>query len=100
MRIRRGRPLGVKSFAVLQVVSLQPMPIASLASTLQLSYRDTVRTVHRLVSKGEVSYGERQGHTGGRPARVVQLPAPQPQSPAAALALASLCAQWRGGEGA
>jgi predicted nucleic acid-binding Zn ribbon protein len=72
------------------------MPIASLASALQLSYRDTARTVHRLAHHGKVSYGEWQRHTGGRPARVVQLPAPPTALPDPVLALQSLCARWRG----
>jgi predicted ArsR family transcriptional regulator len=70
---RRGRPLGFKSFAVLRQVEQQPVTLATLARELQLSYGDTQRTVHRLVTAGRVEYGEPQRNTGGRPARVVQV---------------------------
>jgi predicted ArsR family transcriptional regulator len=91
MTPKRGRPLGVKSFAVLRLVAEQPMPVATLASTLQLSYRDTVRTVDRLASRGVVSYGEAQRHTGGRPARVVRVC--EPAAPDATFD--NVCKLWR-----
>lgn len=90
---RRGRPLGVKAFAVLQTVSMQPMPLASLAERLQLSYADTQWTVKRLAQRGLVEYGERQRNTGGRPARLVQ-PSATENAPSAAC-IDALRTLWR-----
>lgn len=70
---KRGRPLGVKAFAVLNVVRTQPMTLAALSQQLQLSYGDAQRTVHRLAATGRVTYGEFQYNTGGRPARLLQV---------------------------
>jgi predicted ArsR family transcriptional regulator len=91
MTPKRGRPLGVKSFAVLRLVAAQPMPLSTLAATLQLSYTDAQWTVKRLAQRGLVHYGEAQRHTGGRPARVLRVC--EPAAPDATFD--SLCALWR-----
>jgi len=72
MTLKRGRPLGVKAFAVLRTVSSGPTTVSALAASLQLSYSDAEQTVRRLVQGGHVHYGELIRNTGGRPARLVQ----------------------------
>jgi predicted ArsR family transcriptional regulator len=93
MTPKRGRPLGVKAFAVIQTVAVQPMPLRELAARLRLSYTDAQWTVERLARRGLVQYGELQHNTGGRPARLVQHPSAE--NATAPACIEALRALWR-----
>lgn len=69
---RRGRPLGAKAFAVVQLVQQRPTTLRGVAAELQLSYTDATATVWRLAQAGQVRFGDLQRNTGGRPARLVE----------------------------
>lgn len=69
---RRGRPLGAKAFAIVELVRQQPFTVRGMAHELRLSYADAAVTVARLAQAGHVRYGDIQRNTGGRPARLIE----------------------------
>lgn len=75
---KRGRPLGAKAFAVVQLVEQRPLGLRAIAAELQLSYRDAASTVWRLTQSGQVRFGDLQRNTGGRPTRLVEVAREEP----------------------
>ena len=90
-RVRRGRPLGPKSAALLDRLGRGPAAVWQLQRELGLGYRDAVRSVDALRRHGHVVFGAPapQPGTVGRAARLVVLARgePVPAAPAAPLAL-------------
>lgn len=80
--LKRGRPLGAKAYAIVELVRHQPLTLRELSTGLQLSYGDAQRTVHRIARAGHVRYGATLTSTGGRAPRLIE---PAGTAPAPAL---------------
>lgn len=72
--MKRGRPLGEISRAVIQCVSSQPMSSRQIARTLQISQGHADKVAYSLTATGNLEIVGREQREGRRPVFIYSVP--------------------------